>query len=101
MKVILRLTQPVRHGKWEELMEIQERFDPVESRVGLPDRKLYHCIYGSHPANILMVEYEWDSLAAMEAAWEKAMADPEWQALSSEIGPMVESTQWEVYRPLR
>jgi hypothetical protein len=50
--------------------------------------------------NTLVVEYEWESLAQMEAVFESAMADAEWQALSVEVGSILKDNQMELYVPL-
>jgi hypothetical protein len=100
MVAIDRMIQQVHPGKWAELEEIDKRYKAVESRLGFPPKKRYQCIMGSHDTNTLIVERQWNSLAAMEATYEKAFADPEHQALGKEITSIVKSTQWEVYMPL-
>lgn len=100
MVTIDRMIQKVSPGKWAELEVIDKRFNAVESRLGFPPKKRYRCIMGSHDTNTLIVERQWDSLAAMEATYEKAFADPEHQALGEEITSIITSTQWEVYMPL-
>jgi hypothetical protein len=101
MKVLQREIQQIYPGKWEELEEIDARFNAVESRLGFPgNKKRYRCYFGAHDASTIIVEYEWDSLAAMEAAYEKAMEDPEWQALAAEVESIVKSNQMELYAPM-
>ena len=101
MTILQRQIQQVRPGKWAELEEIDKKFNAVESRLGFPpNKKRYCCYFGGHNTNTLIVEYEWDSLAAMEAVYEKAMADPEWQALAAKVGPVIQSMQMELYAPL-
>lgn len=100
MITIERMIQKVRPGKWAELNEIDKRFDAVESRLGFPPKKRYQCIMGGHDTNTLIIERQWDSLAAMEATYEKALADPELQALNEETTSIIKSTQLEVYMPL-
>jgi hypothetical protein len=100
MIAIERMIQKVRPGKWAELEEIDKKYDAVESRLGYPPKKRYPCAMGGHDHNTLIVERQWDSLAAMEAAYEKAFADPELQALNEEVTSIVKSTQMEVYTPL-
>jgi len=101
MKILQRQIQQVRPDKWAELEEIDKKFNAVESRLGFPpNKKRYRCYFGGHNIDTLIVEYEWDSLADMEAVYEKAMADPEWQALAAEILSVIESTQMELYAPL-
>jgi hypothetical protein len=55
---------------------------------------------GGHNINTLIVERQWESLATMEAAYEKAFADPEHQALEAESAPIIGSVQIELYAPL-
>ena len=100
MIIVERMIQKVRPGKWAELEEIDKRYDAVESRLGFPPKKRYRCVMGGYDWNTLIIERQWVSLAAMEATYEKAFADPEHQALSEEIISIVKSTQGEVYMPL-
>lgn len=97
MIAIERMTQKVRPGKWAELAEIDKRFDEVEKSVGFPAKKRYQCVIGSLDQNMLIIERQWESLAAMEAAYEKVMGDPKWQALGQDVLAVVESSQIEVF----
>ena len=101
MVTIERMIQKVYPGKWTALEEIDKRFNAVESRLGFPaNKKRYQCMIGGHDSNTLIVERQWDSLATLEATYEKGFADPELQALLKEITSIVESSQLEVYTPL-
>ena len=101
MIVIERQIQKVRPGKWAALEEADKKWNAVESRLGFPaTKKRYQCIVGGHDLNTLIVERQWDSLAAMEAAFEKTFSDAEYQALSAEIPEIIESAQMELYVPL-
>ena len=100
MVTIERTIQKVRPGKWAELEEIDKRYNAAESRFGFPPKKRYQCLMGGHDTNTLIIERQWDSLAAMEATSEKAFADPEYKALGEELTSIIKSTQWEVYMPL-
>ena len=100
MITIERMVQQVRPDKWAELEEIDKRYNAVENRLGFPPKKRYQCMMGSHDMNTLIVERQWDSLAAMEATYEKAFTDPEHQALQKEITSIIKSVQMELYMPL-
>ena len=100
MIIIERMIQKVRPGKWAELEEIDKRFNDVESRLGFPPKKRYQCIMGGHDMNTLIIERQWESLATMEATYDKAFADPEHQALVEETPSIIKSSQLEVYMPL-
>ena len=100
MTIIERQIQKVCPGKWAELEVIDKKFDAIESRLGFPPKRRYRCYIGGHDTNTLIVERQWDSLAAMEAAFEKVFADPEHQARGAELDSIIESTQFELYAPL-
>lgn len=101
MFVIERMIQKVLPGKWAELEEIDKRFNAAEQRLGFPsNKKRYQCMIGSHDTNTLIIERQWDSMAVMEATYEKSFADPEIQVLQKEVMSIIESNQIEVYAPL-
>ena len=101
MIAIERMTQKIFPGKWAELEAIDKKYNVVEKRLGFPPtKKRYQCMLGSHDSNTLIIERQWDSLAVMEATYEKAFADPELQALQKESASTIESNQVEVYAPL-
>jgi hypothetical protein len=100
MITIQRETQRVRPGKWAELEEIDKRFNAVQSRCGFPAKKRFQCIAGGHDTNTLIIERQWESMAAMEAAYDKFMSTPEYQTLGVEVFGVIESDQIELYAPL-
>lgn len=100
MITLERMIQKVSPGKFPVLEELDKKFIAVEARLGFPPKKRYQCISGSHDTNTVIVERQWDSLAAMEAKFEEAFEDPEYQSLADEVESIIESTQWELYMPL-
>jgi len=100
MITVERMTQKVYPGKWADLEAIDKKFDKVEAKAGFPPKKRYQCVIGSLDQNVLIIERQWPSMAAMEATYEKVMADPEWQALGQEVLAVVASSQIEVFTPL-
>ncbi len=98
--IIQRMIQKVVPGKLAAFEALAKKFDPFESRLGLPAVKRYQCIAGGHDWNTVIMERQWESLAVMEAAFEKSMADPEYQALDAEKVGIIESEQLELYMPL-
>lgn len=92
--------QKVRPGKWAALEEIEKKYAAIEARYGFPPKKRYQCMIGGPNTNALILDRQWDSLAVMEATYEKIFSDPEYQALGAEIITIVESQQIEVYTPL-
>lgn len=95
-----RHIQQIRPDKWAELEALDKKFNAVESRHGFPAKRRYRCYVGSHTISTLIVERQWGSLAAMEVAYEKVFADPEYQALEAESAAIIESVQIELYEPL-
>lgn len=91
--------QKVKSGKRAELDELNKRWRAFDERLGMPPEKQYSCFTGSHEMNTLLLIREWESLAAMEAGFEKMQADPELAELSAAGGKCIESTQWELYYP--
>jgi len=100
MAVIERLTQKIFPGKWDALEAIDKKYTAVENRLGWPAKKRYRCMIGGHDVSTLVVERQWPSLAVFEAAYDKAWADPAWQALSAESDGIIASTQMELFAPL-
>jgi len=87
MAYIQREIQHIYPGKWEDLEAIDKEYSKIEAKYGFSPKKRYQIITGSDEMNTLIVEHHWESLAAMETAFNKLMADPEWQAL----GPRAET----------
>ena len=100
MIIIERMIQHIRPDKWAELEAIDKKYNVVEARLGFPTKKRSQSLSGSLEMNTLIIERQWPSMAAMEATYEKAMADPEHQALQLEGNPIIKSNHWELYMPL-
>ncbi len=100
MVILERQIQKIRPGKWAELEEIDRKYDIVEGRLGFPPKKRFQIVTGGLDSNTLIVERQWESLAAAEAAYEKAMADAEYQQLGQAVSAVVEGSQLELYTPL-
>ncbi len=98
--VIWRQIQKILPGKWDELEEINKKFNEIEKRLGFPDnKKRYRHIVGTQYINTLIIEFQWESMAQMEKTITKAVLDPEYQKLQAKAEPIIESSQWELYIP--
>ena len=100
MIAVERMTQKIYPGKWAELEEIDRRYNEMETQMGFPAKKRYQCMIGEDDSNTLIIERQWDSLAVMESTYEKAFADPAYQALGKAVASIVESSKVEVFTPL-
>jgi hypothetical protein len=97
MMFLERQIQQIRPGKWSELEALDQKFNTIEGRLGFPAKRRFRCYIGGHPNSTLVIEREWESLAAMETAYMKIFADSEWQAVGAEFDMVAESNQVEVY----
>jgi len=100
MVVMERMIQQIYPDKWKELEAIDKKYNAAEARLGFPPKKRYQALVGGLEVNTLIIERQWASLAAMEATNEKAMADPEYQALGNQTSSIIKSVHWELYMPL-
>jgi len=100
MICVERHIQQLRPGKWGELEALDKKYDAIESRLGFPAKKRYRCYMGGHDLNTLIIERQWESLATMEATYEKAFMDPAYQALEAESSLVIRSVQIELYAPM-
>lgn len=100
MVAIERMVQKIYPGKWAELEEIDKRFAEIEMKSGFPPKKRYQCVIGAEDGNTLIIERQWDCLAAMESTYEKVMTMLEYQALLNEVASIVQRSRVEIYTPL-
>jgi hypothetical protein len=100
MIIIERQVQQIFPNKWVELDVLDKKYDVVEKRLGFPPKKRMQVLSGGLPMNTVIIERQWPSLAAMEATYEKAMQDPEDQALQAESAGIIQSNHWELYMPM-
>ena len=99
MIVIERMVQKIYPGKYAELQALDLRYDAIEKGLGFPPKKLFWSISSVHNSNTLILERQWTSMAAMEAAYEKSFANPDIQALQAEGYGIIESSRIELYTP--
>lgn len=101
MTILMREIQQVRPGKWAELEKAEARWVAFERRLGYPQNKRRYRVYsGVENTHTIVIEYEWESLAALEAASRQCEADPEYQELIAELDSLIESNRVELYTVL-
>jgi hypothetical protein len=100
MMIIQRMIQQINPSKWAELDALDQKYDAAEARLGYPPKRRYRCLVGGHNTNTLIIEREWESMAALEAAYTKAFVDPDHQALNEEAVSIIMSNQIELYMPV-
>ena len=100
MKIKERLTQKIYPDKWDALEALDKKYEQLEKPAGFPPKTRYQLIISSKSSNILVVEREWESFAAMEAAYEKLMANPAWHALNAEGSAVIQDGYSEILMPL-
>lgn len=98
--VIWRQIQKIYPDKWDDLEEIEKKFNEIEKKLGFPaNKKRYRHLIGTQDINTLIIEYQWESMAKMEKMITKAVLDPEYQKLQAESLLIIQSSQWELYTP--
>jgi hypothetical protein len=100
MIIIEHMVQHVRAGKWSGLDALDKKYNALESTLGFPPKRRLQSLSGSHDTSTIIIERQWESMAKLEATWEKAMADPAYQALGVESEEIIESNHWELYLPM-
>jgi hypothetical protein len=95
--IVERMIQKVIPGKFAELEAFDQKIKPLEARFGFPPKRRMRCMIGGHNTDTMILEREWESLAALEAAYNKAWADPEHQASRAETVSLIKSIKTEIY----
>ena len=97
MKVLQREIMKVLPGKMAEALILVEKHSSVARRLGASPWRVYRYIANMHT---IVLETDWDSLAAMDAFFEKGFTDSEMQALVAKWEGILESDVLEFYNPL-
>jgi len=99
MVVVERMIQEINANKLADLEELDKRYTTIEEGLGFPPKKRFWSMAGALDFNTLVIEREWPSLAALEAAYEKSLASPDIQALYAEGMAIIKSSRMELYMP--
>ena len=99
MEILQRTILKVAPGKMAEYMEVEKKSMDLANRYGMPPWKRHSCLSGDS-VHTLIYDTEWDSLAAMEASYEKMFADPECQALMAKSDATVVSHENQFLKPM-
>jgi len=97
--VIMRLIQKIANGKWDELEELDKKFNEIEDKIGYPPKKRYRSLSGAYDNNVVIIEREWQSLSKMEKIMTKCFLDPEYTKLEKKIESIIEWQKMELYMP--
>ncbi|MCA9875566.1 MAG: hypothetical protein KC441_17970 [Anaerolineales bacterium] len=97
MKVIERMIQEIFPGQNEALEDLDKRYAALESKIGFPAKRRMWAMSAPYTFDTLIIEREWDSMAAMEAAFEKSFANQDLQALGVEGRSIIKSVRVELY----
>ena len=90
MRVLERHTQTLEKGGWETYVAWEKKWEAREKRQGgFPTKRHFRPLSRS---GTVVWEREWDSFAAMEAAYEKSGGDPESKALLDGPSPVVDES---------
>jgi hypothetical protein len=100
VRILERIVTKVERGRWADLASVERRFEELESQWGFPTARRYRAGAGSLDMNTMVLEREWDSYAAREEAYERAMENEDWHALGRESYGIIGSTQAEFFHPV-
>ena len=82
MKVMERRTQTLEKDKWDAYWAVEERYAALEKRLGgFPPKRHYRPMININTTVIW--ERDWESLAAMEAAYTKMGTDTETREINA------------------
>ena len=96
MEILERIIHQINPGKWPEVNAMEAEFVKIESPFGFTEKMSFQMLAGGDGANTLVVERQWPSMAAMEAAYGKAMADPGWQSMVAQSSAIIKDTRYEL-----
>ncbi|MFC2009264.1 hypothetical protein ACFLUT_04335 [Chloroflexota bacterium] len=102
MKVVQRGTMKALPGKTAELTALNSKWMAAVYRHGSPKAvRGYQPLFGGQDyMHTTIFEVEWDSVAEMEQAFEKMMADPEMQAMMPKYDELTEFHSVEIFVPV-
>lgn len=96
--IMERCTQKVISTN-KEAYELEIEFDALESKLeGVPQKRRYWAGYCSLPANTMVWERDWPSLAAVEAYNQTIAKDPEWRKLFEKANKVYTDLVFEIFR---
>jgi hypothetical protein len=81
MRVLERHTQTLEKGGWETYVAKEKKWEAREKRQGGFPTKRHFRPMSNWNGTVVVWEREWESFAAMEAAYEGSGGDPESKAL--------------------
>lgn len=100
MAILERLVFKLQGGNWERIQQAEAVADEIEARWNFPPKRLYRPMLSGSSFDTLIIEREWESLAAMEAAETEAWSHPDMAAFFEEYSPLYGDMVREVYEVL-
>jgi len=97
--VIMRLIQRVANGKWDELEEIDKKYNVIEEKLGFPPKKRFRSFSGAYDFNVIIIEREWQSFSKMEKDVTNYFLDPELAKLGKKLESIIDWAKTEFYIP--
>jgi hypothetical protein len=98
MPVVLeRQVQKLYPGKWDDLEDIDKRYDQVEKKYAFPPKRRYRAYSASGDTDTIVIEREYKSMTKYEETMYKIWADPEWQKLNKEAEKIIKHNHIEFY----
>jgi len=99
MRILERQVKRLARGKFDRMQEMWAKYQPIEAKYGVPPHKRYRYLSGEDWWTIVL-EREWESMAAFEATQAKLSADAEYQKVLQAYADVYEAARFEFLVPV-
>lgn len=90
MRILERHIQTLEPGGWETYQSKEKQWLAIEARLGGFSQKHYYVPMSNWSGTTVIWEREWESMAAMESAYESMMDDDEVDEMAGVPSAIVE-----------
>lgn len=96
--IVVRETFHIDPSHMMAAKELLKEMHALGDRLGLKSERIYTDLTGEY--HRLVMETEFENLAAFEANLLRAFSDPDWQSIYDKLRPMITGSQREIFTAL-
>ena len=100
MQILERWVQNIREGQWAAWEALDRKMSALEGRHQFTPKRRYRLLTGNLADNTVIVEREWNSFAAFEAAYDSIFRDPEYPVATADLTAIIDRNVLELYMTL-